>query len=248
MRFFHPAMRSQGNAQNDDCDVTRQPRGTYTPIRRASLGWPLAMLLALGAALLLFGDRVDVWVENRLGPSPSPQVMAFAVFSVLAADIFLPVPSSAVATLAGKQLGPLLATLAAWLGLTFGALVGFMLTKQLGMLLAKRLSSLGDLRDAATWSGESGSISVALLRPAPLLAEASVLAAGLVNMPWRAFLPALALGNLAATLPYTVFGSLIPTNAWLPWAMTAAAVAPLLLTFLLRKKLERSMKEAGSQV
>ena len=221
--------------------------------------WLVVALLAPGLSLLVFGNRLDKRVEelllsdrpqNSIEKSPNVsksnlaehplgnrrRMLLLATMGVLAADIFLPVPSSLVATLAGKELGPVIATGAAWFGLTLGGILGFALARWLGGAAA-RLSTQDDLASARAWANTAGPASIILLRPAPLLAEASVLAAGLGGMDWRKFLPALLLGNLAATLPYTLFGHWVGSNPWLPWALAVAALSPLALTWLLRRRL-----------
>src|SRR5687767_2292443 len=75
-----------------------------------------------------FVQRLEEWRKN---PPPAPAVTAVVV-GLLATDVFLPVPSSVVATLSGYQLGSAWGTLAAWAGMSLGAVIGFSLARWLG--------------------------------------------------------------------------------------------------------------------
>ena len=71
--------------------------------------------------------------------------MFVIVTAVLASDVFLPVPSGPLSTLAGSQLGFLLGTAASTLGMTLGGMVAFGLARLWGWPLAERLASVEHL-------------------------------------------------------------------------------------------------------
>ncbi len=73
----------------------------------------LALVLAIPIIPFLFaGDEIESLVAGWLSPPPSPSTIFWIVIAVLATDIFLPVPSSLVSTLAGVHLPLLVAILA----------------------------------------------------------------------------------------------------------------------------------------
>ena len=85
---------------------------------------------------------------RRLWRKPLPSVPTDGRFEagvLLAGDILLPVPSSAVTTWGGGVLGVGWATLASSLGMTLGAAVGFALARTLGRRFVTGRSAGGDL-------------------------------------------------------------------------------------------------------
>src|SRR5262245_51171971 len=76
---------------------------------------------------------------------PSSAMVAYWVFGLLAADIFLPVPSSAVITYAGGILGIVPAAFVSWLGLSVGSIAGFALARTFGYALVARFSEPADI-------------------------------------------------------------------------------------------------------
>ena len=86
---------------------------------------PMIVVLAIPIVpFLLFGERVEA-VAARPGTSIRrlPARVAAVVIGLLATDIFLPIPSSLVSTLAGWQLGRSAEPLASWLGMSLGAAI-----------------------------------------------------------------------------------------------------------------------------
>lgn len=146
---------------------------------------------------------------------------AFAGFGVLAADIFIPVPSSVVLTAVGARLDVWPGWLVAWSGLTAGQCLGF---------AAGRLWP-------ARWTPEVNRqptvLAVLLTRPVPVLAEAMVIAAGALRHRPVSILLACGLGNAAYALVMVLSGAallsaentavaivvavLFPTVGWFTW-------------------------------
>src|ERR1700752_3185157 len=95
---------------------------------------PMIVVLAVPVVpFLLFGQKgleraLDEWREHP----PPPGYVAAAVVALLATDVFLPIPSSLVSTLAGWQLGALGGTAASWIGMTLGAAIGFAVARRFG--------------------------------------------------------------------------------------------------------------------
>ena len=117
---------------------------------------------------LIFGQSLELSIENWLRGGPSPATMFFGVVGLLATDIFLPIPSSAVCTLAGRGLGFAAATAASWCGMTLGAVFGFWLARVFGAPLAGRLSDSDDLADMEALSRRMGPLVLVLTRPVPV--------------------------------------------------------------------------------
>ena len=207
------------------------------PLRTLSILAAIAVAVPL-VPFLAFGTRLDEEVARRLDPPPPPLVTAAVEVGVLAADLVLPVPSSLVATLGGAQLGVVAGTACAWLGMTAGALAGWWLGRTVG---ARAVSALdADERAAlARRQRALGPLFVVATRPVPLVAEAAAIMAGAAGMDWRTFLMAAGSGNLAIALVWTLAGSLGRAADSLQWAVVAALVVPVALTWLvLRRSLQ----------
>ena len=104
---------------------------------------------------------------------------AVLIFGLLATDVFLPVPSSVVGTWAGNSLGLFLGTSVVWAGLTFGAVVGFLLAKFFGNSLVHRFAKSETLEHLEQANERWGLSMIILFRAVPVLAEATVLFFGI---------------------------------------------------------------------
>lgn len=200
--------------------------------------WLIAVTLVLLAPVvpfLLIGDWTEERVERWLDDTVSPGTTAGIVVGVLASDILLPVPSSFVSTLAGSRLGVAVGAGVIWLGMTAGAMLGFALARALGRPLAQRFSSTADLARMEGLAARGGPAVLALTRPLPVLAEASVLLLGALGLSWRQFLPMLFLANLGLAAAYAALGYWAHEQGNLPVALAASMVVPVLATVIARR-------------
>ncbi|MDG2380665.1 MAG: VTT domain-containing protein [Pirellulaceae bacterium] len=198
------------------------------------------VLLVPIVPFVLFHQTIEQWVNQFVEHPPAAWIVVVVVIGLLGTDILLPVPSSLVSTLAGSQLGPLLATVASWVGLNLGAVVGFLIGRRLGRPLAVRLSSVADLNYIDRMSGQYGAVVLVLTRALPILAEATVLLMGVNRMSWREFLPPVLLSNLGIALAYSLLGYLAAENEWMVVAASVSISLPLLLSLFLRRRLSKS--------
>lgn len=203
------------------------------------------VLLGLILPFLFFADSIEALWQSWLNPPPSRSSLALLTAAVLSSDILLPVPSSGVSTFAGAELGIWLATLASWTGMMIGALLGYALARVFGPGIARRFSSAEDLEKIEQMSRQHGAWMLALLRPIPVFAEASVLVFGAMGLPIRQFLFPVALSNLAIALVYSTFGAMAADEEWLSLAIGLSLVVPVVATFFLRKRLSGGGKQQG---
>lgn len=193
--------------------------------------WSLVVLVALLAPIvpfLGFGAAAERWVQTRLDTAMSPVQAAGVVIGVLATDVFLPIPSSAVSTFGGQRLGIVGGTLASWLGMTLGATAAFALAQRWGRPLAQRLAGVEEYARMEQLAERHGARLVVLTRALPVLAEAAVLVLGSAQLSWRRFLPALLLSNLGLSLMYAVFGAYSRSTGAEISALVASIALPLL--------------------
>lgn len=197
-----------------------------------ALAVPAVPFLVAGPAI---ESRLQAWLEAHQNRG----AITAGVVAILAIDVLLPVPSSFVSTLAGDRLGIPLATAATWLGMSIGANVAFALARRFGRPWAARLGDAADIDRASLLGDRFGAALIVLARGVPLLAEASVLALGLAQMPWRKFLPALLLSNLGIAAVYAAFGHFArqrgATGVALAASIALPAAAALVARFWLRR-------------
>lgn len=196
---------------------------------------PMIVILAIPIVpFLLFGRRFEQQLaEWRKNPPPAPAVAAVVV-GLLATDVFLPIPSSVVATLSGYQLGAAWGTLAAWAGMSLGAVIGFALARSLGPRFVEWMTRQQDRERTQILADRYGPLLLVLGRGVPVLAEASVLLLGMHGLSWRRFLPPTLLANLGLALAYAVFGEVAERNALLPLALAVSVALPVLLVVAFR--------------
>ncbi|MEN6404851.1 MAG: VTT domain-containing protein [Thermoguttaceae bacterium] len=201
-------------------------------VKRGSLlRWLLVIAAALAVPIvpfLWFGQSADLRITEWLDHPLSPALAATSVVVLLAVDIFLPVPSSLVSTFAGKMLGFWGGTAASWLGMTLGAVAAFALVRWIGRPVARRLSSDAELTRIESLADRYGVFTLILARPVPVLAEASVVLMGLVQLGWRRFVAAVALSNLVIAATYAALGDRLQ----LPIALAAAMAVTLMFMAL----------------
>lgn len=131
---------------------------------------------------------------------------AGAIGALLAFDVFLPVPSSIVSTGAGVLLGFWPGAAVIWIGMTLGCLIGYVLGAH-AAAPARRLVGAEGLSRAGKVMDRYGPWAIVICRPIPVLAESSVVFAGLVRSPLGSFLWLTALADLGIALAYAAVGA-----------------------------------------
>ena len=145
-------------------------------------GFMLILILPLILLGSSFEEEVTRWLQAELSTAERFWLLA----GILATDIFLPIPSSAVSTYGGGILGTLLATIASWLGMNAGAILGFALARRFGKPFAARLAGEQEVTQLSEFCNRHGPVALVLLRGLPILAEASVLLVGTTRLSWEA--------------------------------------------------------------
>jgi uncharacterized membrane protein YdjX (TVP38/TMEM64 family) len=202
---------------------------------------PLMCLVLLVPVLpfLVLGGHFESWLRG-LSENPPSRLASFAlVVGLLSTDILLPIPSSVISTLSGWQLGWHVGGLATWLGMTLGAIIGFALARRWGRPLAVWFSKPEDLETIHCVSEQYGPSVLVLTRAMPVFAEASVLMAGIHQLSWQRFLPAILLSNLGIAIAYSWFGDFAERHQWLPLALAVAIAVPVLIAAIARQFLPR---------
>jgi 3-dehydroquinate synthase len=180
---------------------------------------------------VLLGDSLDAWVEGT-GPADlfdaeiSDTRVLLIVAAALACDIVLPVPSGPLLTLAAVRCGVVGTTLAGGAGLSLGALAGYALGRWGGRPIAQRFATPEEL-DARFPRTKTGAVAMLFAtRPVPIVAEATVLVAGLLKMPLGRFLVPVVAGNFAFALVMAILGGVAREREGVLMAVFVSAAAP----------------------
>ncbi len=210
---------------------------------RAGARWTLtigAILTLIVVPFLLFGEGLEHWAVGAVQQlSERPGAVSVFVAGLLAADVFLPIPSSLVSTAAGALLGPWLGTAASFAGMTAGCGIGYWLGRSLGSGAESRWLTAADLARLNALAARHGPWLLVVARPLPVLAEASVVLAGMGAMPLRRFVPQVALSNLGISAVYAIVGAYAAGRGSFLLAFAGAVLLPLVVMTLLRQRNRR---------
>lgn len=176
-----------------------------TTTMRWALFWTLIVALIL-VPFFLFEDFFNDLAARLADGDASGWLTGSAIGAMLASDVLLPIPSSIVSTLAGAMLGLWLGTGVVWVGMTVGCVVGYVLGAKASDRARRMVGSEG-LDRAAGVMGRYGMWALIMSRPVPVLAEASVIFAGIVQVPFRPFLLATSAANVGVALSYSAVGA-----------------------------------------
>jgi len=182
------------------------------------------------ASFVLFEQQIQNFLSHleHFLPSTPAQALALALLLIglLALDVVLPVPSSMVALLAVATLGSVGGYLVIFIGLCLGAGLGYALGAGYFRLLSSRLGL--HQRQPGQLAYRLGTLSLICLRGVPVLAETSVVAAGMQRYPLRAFILVTTLANAGLALAYSAIGTFLVAQNALLVTLLAGMVLPAL--------------------
>ena len=206
----------------------RVPHYTHK-VRHATLRWCLLALAALALILVpffVYEERILGAVDGFLRSGSSRPLVAFAILSLLASDVFAPVPSSLVATASGMLLGLVPGAIVTWLGMQAGALAGYVFGRTAGVSAARRIVGDSELARATRSHRGWGAMSLIASRAVPVLAESSVVLAGAVRMPLGRFSWLTGLSNAAIAAVYAAVGAYALETSSFLLAFAASTLVP----------------------
>lgn len=172
----------------------------------------LSLLLAviLAVPFLLFGETFEAWLagDAAIAQLRSCGVWAWAaILGLLAADLVLPLPGTAVMSAGGFIYGALIGGLIAAGGSFLSGLIAYSLCRKFGHGIAERLAGRDDLARGEVLFRTRGAWLVALSRALPLLPEVVACLAGLTRMPVRLFVLSLATGCVPVGFIFAAIGA-----------------------------------------
>ena len=157
----------------------------------------------------LFEETVTQWAREWLARPQAPWVLGAGIAAMLAADVVLPIPSSLVSLGAGVLLGFGGGMLASGIGMTLGCVVGYWIGQRGARRPAERLLGAVEMARLERAQRRWGAWMVFLMRPVPVLAEASVVFAGMGAMRFSRFLLMTTLANVAISGVYAWLGAFV---------------------------------------
>jgi uncharacterized membrane protein YdjX (TVP38/TMEM64 family) len=209
--------------------------------------WILLLAIVLAIILvpfLLFGRQIEVWIDGFIHSAANRPGWVIAVLgSLLAVDVLVPTPSSLISTGAGFVLGFLGGMATSWAGMTVGSLLGYWLGLRFGYPLADRLVGSDELKRFKEMSRRFGDWVIIVSRPVPVLAETSVLFAGMSEMPIARFLLLSALSNLGVSVVYAAVGAFSSTVNSFLLAFGGAILVPAITMILMRRISQNRIQE-----
>lgn len=166
--------------------------------------------VVIGSKLLvedILGINLEPWARAWIA-SAGP-AGAVTIVGLLAADVFLPIPSSLVMILSGAAYGVWWGALLAFVGSVGGEWLGFELARRYGTGLSSRF--IGDAAEVQRLNHilvTHGAAAVVVTRALPVVMETMSIVAGISTMPRRTFLVASAIGTVPIVVVYAYAGAM----------------------------------------
>ena len=162
---------------------------------------------AIIVPFLIWGERLDALVPRLVADNTAQPLLGAIVALLLAADIVLPIPSSIVAFLSGQLLGFVPGALANFAGFTIGCLAGYAIGRFGGRPLAVAICGESDVMKLEQGFARWGKFSVLLMRGVPVLAEASIILAGVTRLGFARSMGLAAVPNVCLSVLFAWAGA-----------------------------------------
>lgn len=195
----------------------------------------LALMVLTVAPFLVWGGEIEARLAEDGVAGWMRQFGAWAWLAgiaLIASDIALPVPSTAVMAAIGIIYGPFLGGLICASGSILAGMAGYLVCRLIGPATVEKLAGADGLAQARALFDRYGGWIVAGSRWLPILPETISFLAGLTGMPVRPYLAALTCGAVPLGFVFATAGYVGSDNAVL--TMAICAVAPLALWVLVR--------------
>lgn len=193
--------------------------------------WVLLFVLVAGLVVgskLLFENVLGLSLEriastwlDAAGPGS-----AAAIVLLLAADVFLPVPSSLIMVLSGAAFGVVWGSVFSLVGSIAGEWFGFELVRRYGRRASSALVGDDELARLGAFFERYGIAAIVLTRPLPIVMETMSVVAGLSAMRRWTFIMASVAGTAPIVVVYAYAGARArEVGSLLPAVVMLVAVA-----------------------
>ncbi len=192
--------------------------------------------LAIIIPFCLWGGVIEAWFVSQMKVASAHQGRtALVLFGLLATDIVLPVPSSLVSTCCGLTFGFMVGFLVSFMAMNVSAVLGYALGR-FGSRYAAKLIGARDQKVLDGFVQSGGKWLLLLLRPVPVLAEASVLFSGIARQPVKRAAREVVLGNAIVSAVYSAVGAWGKTADSMLFAFGATVAVAGICVMLGRRK------------
>ena len=175
------------------------------PIRTILLFILVSLLIII--PFCIWGERIDEWTGELIEEGKNhPFYTGSILGGLLASDIVLPVPSCIVSTACGLTLGFVKGTLVSFAGMTISCLGGYALGR-LFTPAAEKMLGKSEAERMHLFHKKYGIWLVLAMRPVPVLAEASMLFAGIARQHFGRTMVIATVGNLVVSAIYAAVGA-----------------------------------------
>ena len=169
----------------------------------------LGMSLVLAVSVALLGERVDQLLDQEslvamLGARPA--IGWLVAIALLVADLFLPIPGTAVITGLGMVYGAALGSLIGMVGLLAAGVVPYLAARSGGERLAGFIASAEEMEQFRAGFDRWGSVAIVATRMLPIVPEVLCVLAGLVGMSFRRLILAVAIGAAPVAVLFATIG------------------------------------------
>jgi len=204
------------------------------PLRTLFLVFLVALVILV--PFFIWEAPLAAWFDDRMREAQGrPGLAAAVLFLLLASDIFLPVPSSLVSTSCGLVLGLWPGFLVSFMAMNVSAGAGYAVGR-FSSPLALRLVGRSEHAALTRRAAAEGRWFLLVLRPVPVLAEASVVFSGLARQPVRQAVPAMLAGNAVVSLVYAAVGAYGRSGASVVPAFAATLLVSGLCLLAVRRR------------
>lgn len=201
--------------------------------------WILLTITIITVLLLpfvLWGSSLENWTSYFFRSSPAKLTVSLAIGTLLAIDIIAPVPSSILSTAGGYFLGFMVGTIVSLIGMTISCLTGYWLGARFGRAVTERLLDQNEISRFESLQKKYGDWIIIISRSIPLLAETSVLFAGIGRMNIGSFILMTTASNLGMSLVYAAVGAYsAKINSFL-FAFVGAILIPGIIIIIFKNK------------
>lgn len=197
---------------------------------RKLIPWWGMLLIGLIAMIigshLLFEDAISAYFNNALTAFESHPIIAALIVSGFSLDILLPIPASFLSVWAVVALGFIGGFVTIWVGMSLACVIAYGLGTCASAPLLQKFIKPEDLIKAQTFNARYGLWALVLLRPVPILAETSVIIAGLLKAPFRQYLLLTSLSNAGIAFVYAGIGTALNVQSSFAAAILASITLP----------------------
>lgn len=200
----------------------------WSRMRLTGLTFALGVLFLLG--WWMFGEGLEqAWDINSLaGRFEEAKAWAWlAGIGLLLADLLLPIPGTIVMSALGAVYGFWLGGVFASAGSMFAGIAGYGVGRIFDEKTAKKWLGAKDFEKGKSLFSRRGAWAVAVSRAVPILPEVLSCMAGLLRMPFKKFLAALACGSLPMGFLFAWIGSSGRDNPG--WGLVFSLAVPAVL-------------------